>query len=178
MSPEKMQQYKSEIQECRVLEDLTWQEIEALERHVRFESFSEGEDILTEGRTYQGLWLILSGKCSVLKDCGSTQSVLTTLEPGGLFGEMSFFETVPHSATVRAIQDVEAVCMTRAEFEKLREACPTTTEKIAINIIKLVSDRLRCMDKWTCELVESEEHSQRHQEWHEFRARLYSNLFD
>ena len=178
MSPEKMQQYKGEIQECRILEDLSAEEIEALGQFVWFKEFPSGDDILTEGHNYQGLWLILRGQCDVIKDCGEAESNLATLQEGCLFGEMSFFEDVPHSATVRATQPTEVVCMTREEFEKFRKEHPATTEKIVINIVKLMSDRLRQMDQWTCRLVENEVNTQKHQEWHEFRARLYSNLFD
>ncbi|MBT5020265.1 MAG: cyclic nucleotide-binding domain-containing protein [Planctomicrobium sp.] len=178
MSPTKMEEYRGELKECKILENLEPSEIDILGDYVGFRGFSDGDEILTEGLQYQGLWLILRGKCDVLKDCGDTKGNLAQLEPGSLFGEMSFFETVPHSATVRAIEDTETVCMSREEFDKLQVSHPGISHKIVINIVKLISDRLRQMDSWTCRLVESEENSQKHQEWHDFRARLYSNLFD
>ncbi len=178
MSPEKMQKYQREINACPLLEDVTLQEIEEMGDHARVEVFPEGQVILSEGKMSQGLWLILSGKCDVIKHCGKEPSVLSTLEPGNVFGEMSFFEMAPHSATVQAIEEVKALCLGREEFEELRETCPSISEKIAVNIVKLLSDRLRRMDVWTCELVETEKNPQRHQEWHDFRARLYSNIFD
>lgn len=178
MSPEKMQQYQREINSCPLLEDLTLQEIEELGDNARVEVFAEGREILTEGKMFQGLWMILSGQCNVIKYCGKQPGVLATLEPGNVFGEMSFFEMAPHSATVQATEEVKALCLGREELEALRETCPTVSEKIAVNIVKLLSDRLRRMDDWTCELVETEKNAQRHQEWHEFRARLYSNIFD
>lgn len=178
MAPAELEQYKPEILSCRLLEDLNSPDIVEMGKHVRIEDFSEGDDILTEGNEYQGLWLILRGQCSVVKKCDEQESVLATLEQGNVFGEMSFFEHAPHSATVRAVRDVKALCLTRAEFEKLRLTCPSVTEKIAIAVVKLLSDRLRRMDGWTCELVASGDQSQHHKEWHEFRARLYSDVFD
>lgn len=178
MSPTKIDEYRGELKECTILENLAPSEIDILGEYVVFKGFSDGEEILTEGLQYQGLWLILRGKCDVLKDCGETESHLAQLEQGSLFGEMSFFETVPHSATVRAIENTETVCMSREEFDKLQVSQPAISQKIVINMVKLISDRLRQMDSWTCRLVESEDNSQKHQEWHDFRARLYSNLFD
>lgn len=178
MSPSKMDEYRGEIKECKILENLETQEIDTLGEYVVFRSFAKDEEILTEGHHYQGLWLILRGRCDVIKDCGKMESHLATLEQGSLFGEMSFFESVPHSATVRAAEATETVCMTREEFDKLQVSHPAMSQKIVINMVKLISDRLRQMDSWTCRLVESEENAQKHQEWHDFRARLYSNLFD
>lgn len=178
MTSEKYQPYLDAISSCRLLDGLNPEEIRRMGQLSRFEDFDEGEDILTEGNQYQGLWLVLSGQCRVIKQGERTDSVLATLEPGHVFGEMSFFESAPHSATVRAGEPVKALCLTREQFEKLRSSAPLITEKIAINIIKLLSDRLRRMDHWTCELVECDEHSKHHQEWHEFRARLYSDVFD
>ncbi len=181
MSPEarkQIQEYHKEIKSCRILEDLSLEEIDRMGDHVRIEDFVDGAEILTEGNLYQGLWLILDGTCSVVKRCESQENVLATLEPGSIFGEMSFFETVPHSATVRAETAVKTLCLTREEFESLRTSCGSITEKIAINLVKSISDRLRRMDGWTCELIETDDNTQRHQEWHDFRARLYSDIFD
>lgn len=178
MSLEKTNQFLGKLKQCQILENLTQVELEEISEHLHFEDFAKGENILTEGRQSQGLWLILRGQCSVLKHCGEMQSQLATLEPGSVIGEMSFFEVVPHSATVRANSAVQMVCLPREEFEQLRLSCPAISEKIVINLVKLISDRLRQMDQWTCRLVDSGEHAQKHLEWHEFRARLYSNLFD
>ncbi|QDT32541.1 cyclic nucleotide-binding domain-containing protein [Thalassoglobus polymorphus] len=181
MSPEAkkhIQQFHKEIRSSRILDNLTLGEIERMGDHVRFDDFIKGADILSEGNTYQGLWLILDGTCKVIKRCGDQENVLATLEPGTVFGEMSFFECVPHSASVRAETNVKTLCLTREEFEALRTSCGTVNEKIAINLVKLISERLRRMDGWTCELIETDGSTQQHQEWHDFRARLYSDIFD
>lgn len=178
MSHELLKPYSDAIHACRLLEGLSAVEVEEMGLHVRVEDFAQGDEILTEGLQYQGLWLILRGKCEVRKKAGSAERHLATLEPGHVFGEMSFFEVVPHSASVLAVEPVKTLCLTREEFDKLRSTCPCITEKIAVNVVKLVSERLRRMDNWTCELVNGDKNQQRRKEWNEFRARLYSDVFD
>ena len=76
---------------------------------MQFEDFRPGEEILTEGLTYHSLWIILSGRCEVVKSSnGGKPHRLAVLEPGCVFGEMSFLDTAPHSASVRTLSDVVA----------------------------------------------------------------------
>src|SRR5579872_1405105 len=73
-------------------------------------SYAHGTTILEEGESFQFVWVILKGRCQVVKKSRSGEErELWVLEPGGVFGEMSFFNPAPHSATVRALSDVEVV---------------------------------------------------------------------
>ena len=134
-----------------------------------------GEDILKQGRTYRSVWVILRGECEVVRvsDSGADQQ-LAILEPGGIFGEMSFLQEAPHSATVRALSEVEAIHFTPVSFEQLKKSDIAAALTITSNLVLLLSDRLRRMDTWICELVEESEDRQHRAEWREFQSKLYT----
>lgn len=173
-----MSAFQPQLERCSILQGFEEPELRAFLERVLYEGFPAGQDILTEGKEYQGLWIVLRGKCEVMKQGRHRESRLAVLEPGNAFGEMSFLQTVPHSATVRSMTEVETMRLMRDRYEDLRQACPSAAHKIALNIIRIVADRLRRMDEWTCELVERDHDKRKHAEWQEFRSRLYTELFD
>ena len=67
-------------------------------------SYTPGEMIQAEGESFQHIWIVLKGRCQVVKKTKlGEDKELTVLEPCGVFGEMSFFNPGPHSASVRAL---------------------------------------------------------------------------
>jgi CRP-like cAMP-binding protein len=65
-------------------------------------AFAKGAVVLEEGTRTSGLYALKSGSVEVVK--GNVQ-INTIAEPGSMFGEVSFLLDVPHTATVRALED-------------------------------------------------------------------------
>lgn len=175
---ESLSKYGDVLERCPLLSGLTHEELQAALPLVIFEGFTAGEEILTEGNQYHGLWILLNGTCEVLKHGPQRDRRLALLEPGSVFGEMSFLHPVSHSATVRAVDRVETIRLMADGYEELQKEYPAAAHKIAVNIIRVVSDRLRRMDEWTAELVDRNNNGVERKEWQEFRSKLYTNLFD
>lgn len=175
---ETIARFQSVLERCSLLSGFSHEEMSAFLRRVRFEGFTAGEGILTEGNQYHGIWIVLSGTCEVIKHGQNKDSRLAILEPGHVFGEMSFLQPVAHSASVRAVDHVETMRLMAEEYEDLSSDSPSAAQKLAVNIIRVLSDRLRRMDEWTCELVERNNDSRHHMEWQDFRSKLYTNLFE
>ena len=97
------------------------------------------------------------------------------LDTGGVFGEMSFLQEAPHSANVRALSDIDTVRLSPDAFEELKRRNLAAAYGITANLVRLLSDRLRRMDTWTCELIDDTEDTQRHDEWQEFQSKLYTD---
>ena len=162
---------------CPLFEAMSPDELDAVFALMQSEEFAAGSDILTEGNTYSSLWVIISGRCEVVKGaCGDEANRLAVLETGAVFGEMSFLETAPHSASIRAMTDVDTMRLTRDAYEQLRKNSPAAADKIARSLILILSARLRRMDEWTCGLVQKNGNEKQHAEWHECRAKLYGGL--
>jgi CRP-like cAMP-binding protein len=100
---------------------------------------------------------------------------LAILEPGAVFGEMSFLTGQPHSATVRALSAVKTARMMKSSFVELEATRPAIAERIMTCVAKVMADRLRKMDDWICRLVEKENHDSHQGEWREFRSKLYAD---
>jgi CRP/FNR family transcriptional regulator, cyclic AMP receptor protein len=159
-----------------IFESFTAEEYEGVLALLEQRSYAKGDVILHEGKSEQALWILVKGTCEVVKKNKSkTEHSLATLESGSAFGEMSFFQKAPHSATVRASTAVKVLRMTRENYEQLHTRNPTAAYKITQIVVSLMAQRLRRMDEWICDFVERPEGANHREEWHDFRAKLYSD---
>ena len=67
--------------------------------------FKSGQVILPEGESLGKLYVLIEGQVEIVRE--RTQ-VTHVDEPGSMFGEMAVLLDMPHSATVKALSDVEA----------------------------------------------------------------------
>ena len=65
------------------------------------------------------------------------------LGPGGVMGEMSLIDTAPRSATATAVNDCKLAPVTERRFMFMVQQTP----KFALQIMRVIADRLRAMDK-------------------------------
>ncbi len=145
------------------------------ERH-----FAPGERVIEQAGRSQSLWILLKGKCEVVKRSHSDGPVtLAQLEPQSVFGEMSFFSPAPHSASVVAKTQVRLLSIARMDYERLLAEDSTAAYKLAFNVMQSLADRLRRMDDWVAELACSanhtngDSHDEQVPEWSEFRKKLF-----
>lgn len=164
----------AEMQQCAAFSNLTDAECDTLAPFLERDSVVAGTTILTQGHSTQALWVVLDGQCEVVKPKakGGT-TVLATLEQGTVFGEMSFFDGSPHSASVDAKTNVSLFWLPREAYDKLESQSPELTHRIALYIATLLSDRLRKMDEWVTSTVENPDAKYK-KEWLEFRTKLFN----
>lgn len=164
------------INDCVLFQSVTPEEMDELLYHSETEDFTAGFRILDEGNSTRYLWVIQSGTCEVRKLLSNgDEQTLTELGPLSIFGEMSFFKPAPHSASVVATSDVSIVRIPWQNFERLLKDGVSGAQKVVYNTVRIMSDRLRTMDKWSAEMVESCGSRTKNAEWHEFRSKLYSD---
>jgi len=145
------------------------QVLELMEQKV----YPQDTEILREGESTQYLWVIVSGQCEVfILRSDKSENRLAVLEPGAVFGEMSFFRQAPHSATVRCMTEVDVIRLSRERFDRLHAVCSSASCKIAANTAGVLANRLRRMDDWVRDFVEKDNGHK--EEWQEFRAKLFS----
>lgn len=161
--------------ECPLFIGLERDDLALVVERLRPLSYVAGDHIYSEGERQQQMSIVLSGRCEVVRVQEGADRQLAVLEQGDVFGEISFFDPAPHSATVRALSKMEVLALVREDYDELLELRPTIGYRIAVNTVKLVSDRLRGMDEWVFELLDRPDTSVDRQEWREFRAKLYTN---
>jgi CRP/FNR family transcriptional regulator len=100
-----------------IFSELGRRDLERLSKLMVPRAVKAGEVIIKEGDQAAGFFVISSGKVQVVRGVDSSSpQVLNTLGPGDFFGEMALFEGFPRNATVRAVEDVECLAMTRWDF--------------------------------------------------------------
>ena len=111
---------------------------------LRYDWFPAGHQLIRQGGRSGTLYVLKSGELEVTRDGTFISSVN---RPGAIFGEMSVLLERPHSATVKAISDVEVYII--ADALKILETHPAWTLQIA----RLLAQRL---DATTMQLLEGQ----------------------
>lgn len=163
------------LAKCTLFRGMSAAERQELVSMFETRSYRPGDTILAEGESIQYVWIVLKGNCRVVKKANSgDEKELSVLEPLGVFGEMSFFNPGPHSASVRAIAEVEAARLPREKYEALLRQGSLAAYKLAFNTMGVLIERLRRMDDWIAERLERNNAATHHEEWMDFQSKLYT----
>lgn len=102
-------------------------------------SYSAGEVIFHQGDLGTDMFIIQEGEVHIIKNINGASHVLSKLEKGDFFGEMSVLESLPRTADAIAITDVKTVIINGARFDEMLRKNP----EVAVRIIRKYSKRLR-----------------------------------
>ena len=102
-------------------------------------SFPKEYTIFTEGQEGRALYIVVSGQVRV--HLGNRD--LAKLDPGTCFGEMSLFDAEPRSASITTLEPCECLVLTQQQLYDAIDETPG----IAINIIRLLSRRIRELNR-------------------------------
>ncbi len=93
---------------------------------MRTRRFRRDETVFHQGDPGDALYVIVSGSVKVLLPSpdGTAPVILSTLRPGGFFGELALLDGEPHSATVVALEATETLVLDRGGFDTLVETQP------------------------------------------------------
>ena len=134
--------------ELSFFKNFTKDEINDLVRLMIPVSYAEGEAIIKEGELSRVLMLIIKGRAKVVKKIDeNNEKLLSILETGDIFGEMSFFDNAAHNATVVAHSQLNVLALSKKDFETFIEKHPKTAFKILIRIIQVCSYRIRNLNE-------------------------------
>ncbi len=96
---------------------LTPPQVESLAEAVSKKRFNRGGILVEQGENRNALYIILTGRTRVvMTDSKGREVILATLRSGDYVGEMSLIDGEPHSATVVADQQVDALVLGREDF--------------------------------------------------------------
>jgi CRP/FNR family transcriptional regulator, cyclic AMP receptor protein len=98
-----------------LLGQLTDEDAEWMGRVGQRRRVAPGEVLIHEGRHVAPLYILLSGKVEV---SASGVGKVATMEVGDVFGEMSFVDAMPPSATVRAEQPSIVLAVDKGELAR------------------------------------------------------------
>ncbi|MDC1175320.1 cyclic nucleotide-binding domain-containing protein [Bacteriovoracaceae bacterium] len=97
------------------------------------------EYLMREGEDSNEMYFLNSGTMAVYKVKNNTEVQIGTIYSGELVGEMSFLDSEPRSATVKAIGECELVVIPNEKLNKYLSAQP----KWYRALVQTLLDRLR-----------------------------------
>src|SRR5438445_7695954 len=127
------------LKRVSMFEDLDQKSLEAIANAAVEQRYEPGQDIVRQGDTGVGAFIIRSGKVDVLQDRGGKETKIATLGPGDVFGEMALLDEFPRSATVRALEPTTALGIQRWHFRGILESHP----QIALALLPMLTRRIR-----------------------------------
>jgi len=122
-----------------LFEHLSDVQADSLAAALEKKRFKRLETIVEVGHKSNMLFIILSGKANVVVHANGKEMVLATLGPGECIGEMSLLDNQPHSATVVAETQVDALTLSRDGFN----SCILNNAHMAVAVMCGLVVRLR-----------------------------------
>jgi len=123
-----------------IFQDLTPQEISAVDHATVAQRVAKGDLIYVPGQTGERLFLIKTGKVQMYRmSLDGRKLVLAVLGPATFFGEMPVFGQGMADSFAEVVEDSVLCVMNRSETERLLLTHP----KIALRLVQVLSQRLR-----------------------------------
>jgi CRP/FNR family cyclic AMP-dependent transcriptional regulator len=126
---------------------------EALEASMSSTSLRRGEILFNEGDDGDQLYVVTDGKIKLGRTSpDGRENLLAILGPGQMFGELSFFDPGPRSATATAVTDVELKSLGHEALSPVLNAHPD----VAHALLNQLAGRLRRTNEVVGDLVFSD----------------------
>jgi CRP-like cAMP-binding protein len=108
--------------------------------------YAPGQFAVRRGEVDRSFFIISRGSFEVLVPAEGGPTRVRVLEPGDLFGEVGFFDGLPRSADVVALEDSEALVLTQAAFQRLRLSHPRLAVRFVLDLGRILGERFRASD--------------------------------
>jgi CRP/FNR family transcriptional regulator, cyclic AMP receptor protein len=138
-----------DIENLQLFKGLTEDELKAIAEIITPDVVPAGKQIFEEGEvTCPCIYIIQKGKVDVQKrNKDGDLLTLTVQREGSFFGELSFIDNKPHSATLTtAAQESVILKIDRADFDKMTARYPSAGYKVLMNIVQDISQLVRQMN--------------------------------
>jgi len=126
-----------------LFKDLDPKDLEHLAEALQAQTYPDATDIVVATEPGHSMFLILSGTVQVLYHSQSSDFELARLGEGDFFGEMALLNSMPRSATVRAMESVRVLVLDRDDFNKIILEAP----QVAFKLLEVMSTRIRNADE-------------------------------
>ena len=122
------------LRACRLFADMDAPSLALCAAALRPRRFRRGETIFHAGDPGDSLFIVADGsvKITIPPDDGSEPAILTTIGPGGFFGELSLLDGAARSATAVALDAVETHVLRRDAFERLVDTEPALRHSLLL----------------------------------------------
>ena len=125
------------------LKFLTTEDFHLLREKAKVATYQKNEILIREGASPQSLYVLQKGSVRVEKAAIGSGVAIAILEPGDIFGEMSFFEEAITSAKIVAQEEVEVLLVEQNDLYSLLVSVPGLSARFYQSLAYSLSWRLR-----------------------------------
>ncbi|CCU79397.1 transcriptional regulator, Crp/Fnr family [Halanaerobium saccharolyticum subsp. saccharolyticum DSM 6643] len=145
-----MEEPKQCLKDLIVFQNLDPDELELLCENSYAKLYEKDEVIFFENDSVKKLYFLINGKVKLsMLSAEGKEKVLTILQEGDIFGELSLFDEDPHPLTAEVMDDARLLIIPWNEMEKKIIEKPS----LAIKIIEALSKKTRLLTSQVRELV-------------------------
>jgi PAS domain S-box-containing protein len=127
----------------RLLRALSSEELSSVAKVLKHRRFIKGKTVLNEGGRGGSIYLVQSGLLKVSHEVRGRRRELGTFKPGDHFGEVSFIDKKPRSASIYAVENSELLIFSRKALEDLQHHNPHLQSKLMQALLKDLAEKLR-----------------------------------
>jgi CRP/FNR family transcriptional regulator/CRP/FNR family cyclic AMP-dependent transcriptional regulator len=133
------------IKDPELLKGLTEEQVASFVKRCEVMSFEMKDSIIRTGELTTDLYLLVEGRCSIEVNVTDEVKhfVVEHLEEGDIFGEMSFLDGSPRSATVMSATPCKVMVISPEAFNELVKDEPQIATSILKNIAILTARKTR-----------------------------------
>lgn len=102
-------------------------------------AYDRGQVIFSAGEAAERMYVVIEGQV----DLSIKDRIVERLGPGGVFGEMALIDAAPRIATAIAASACKVVAVDEKRFKFLVQQTP----HFALQLMRVITDRLRRMDE-------------------------------
>jgi CRP/FNR family transcriptional regulator, cyclic AMP receptor protein len=135
------------LRRVKALADLSDEQLERFVHYMEPQTVQQWAQIVKQGETDDGMYLILEGELRVRLMIGGKETILATLGAGECFGEIALFDQGPRSADVVSNKLSVLLKISAEAFERLRRDAPELSAPILFSISKTLAARIRADNK-------------------------------
>ena len=140
------QQVVSLLASVPVFETLGREDLDRVAQVAVPRRFPPGQVIFREGDQSDTCYVVADGHARALREHGDGRTIaLARFGPGDIFGELAMFDDERRSATVEALDDLQALAILGADFRRLLREHPDIAVKLVISLgrrLRAANERL------------------------------------
>ena len=135
------------LRRVKIFAELSDEQLETLARFLEMRSVRQWIEVVKQGDPGDSMFLLIDGEVRVRLLINGRETIIVTLGPGELFGEMSFFDDAPRSADVVTNKDSVLLKLKTDDFRKLAQEHPELATPVLLAIARTLAARIRADDK-------------------------------
>jgi CRP-like cAMP-binding protein len=131
------------LNDVALFTELSTDELASLAAAAETHDLQRNDLLFSEGDEPDRLYVVVSGRVAIAnRSIDGRESMISLMERGDLFGEMSLFDGLGRSAEARALEPSEVLSIPYGPLREIYEKRPA----LLWSVVKLLSNRLRNTD--------------------------------